>query len=260
MENTNIGCEACRDLLPLYADGVASGESKALAEAHMADCESCRTELARLQTALPLPPSPPKKAMRTVKQKLRARRILVGVGAGLTAALLLFGLFLFLINYSIPVKTPPEDLQFSVTDGVFTASSQVDSLFTSGMMSSYKAEDGSDIHLVTFSMDNPLICKLWPALAHKVYPPHNDWYNGVLYEYNRAHGMKLVFNLRDSIGRDEDGTLITPDYDLDGKGLWRVYFIQERDYQERHVMEDFAGKLTEESMQYATLVWEETIE
>ena len=35
-------CEVIRDLLPLYADGVASQESRALVEEHIRTCDECR--------------------------------------------------------------------------------------------------------------------------------------------------------------------------------------------------------------------------
>lgn len=256
MENPSIGCEACRDLLPLCADGVASGESNTLVAAHTAACEACAAELARLKTTLPILKKSPKKAMRTVKQKLRAKRILIGVGSALGAAVVLFGLFVFLVNYMIPVKTPPDDLKFDVTDGVFTATSETDALFTSGRMGSFKAQDGSDIFVVIMSMDNPIARKILPALIRTVYPPQEE--RGYL--WNPAHGAHLMFDLKAAVDHDEDGNLVGPGYSLEGRGLWRVYFIQERDYQKRRIVEDPAtGKLTEESMQYATLVWEETI-
>jgi len=38
----NMKCEVIRDLLPLYVDGVASEESRALIEEHLKTCEGCR--------------------------------------------------------------------------------------------------------------------------------------------------------------------------------------------------------------------------
>jgi len=41
----NISCEIIKDLLPLYHDGVCSGDSRKMIEDHLAQCESCRAEL-----------------------------------------------------------------------------------------------------------------------------------------------------------------------------------------------------------------------
>jgi len=40
-----ISCEIIKDLLPLYYDAVCSNESKAVVEAHLAECGNCKAEL-----------------------------------------------------------------------------------------------------------------------------------------------------------------------------------------------------------------------
>lgn len=49
-------CGVVRDLLPLYADDVASPDSRALVEEHLKGCAGCRAELAQLEQAVQLPP------------------------------------------------------------------------------------------------------------------------------------------------------------------------------------------------------------
>lgn len=51
----NISCDIIKDLLPLYHDGVCSDDSKAMIEKHLSHCESCRTELAAMDSALTVP-------------------------------------------------------------------------------------------------------------------------------------------------------------------------------------------------------------
>jgi len=259
MENSSIGCGACRDLLPLCADGVASDESNALVEAHVTDCEACRAELTQLRAALPIPEKSPQKAMRTVKQKLRARRILIGVGSALGGAAVLTGAIMFLMNYVVPVKTLP-DFEFSVADGEFTVASSVDSLYTALRVNPCKAQDGSDIFVVTLSMGNPPSRKLWGALYRMFYPDRH-WPSLYPEPWSKFH---YFLNPPPWASEIEPPALPepmkAPDFNPEGKGLWRVYFIQKRDYQKgRIVVDDATGKLTEESMQYATLVWEETV-
>ena len=41
----DLPCAVVKDLLPLYHDGVVSGDTSGLIEAHLEDCESCRNEL-----------------------------------------------------------------------------------------------------------------------------------------------------------------------------------------------------------------------
>lgn len=40
-----ISCEIVQDLLPLYCDGACNQDSKRAVEAHLKDCEKCRTDL-----------------------------------------------------------------------------------------------------------------------------------------------------------------------------------------------------------------------
>ena len=46
-------CQMVRDLLPLYAENVASEESRKFVAAHLEECEACRNHLKELQAALP---------------------------------------------------------------------------------------------------------------------------------------------------------------------------------------------------------------
>lgn len=49
-----ISCDIIKDLLPLYYDGVCSADSKAIIEAHLAQCADCRAELAEMGKELPV--------------------------------------------------------------------------------------------------------------------------------------------------------------------------------------------------------------
>ena len=37
-----ITCQVVEDLLPLYHDGVCSGDSRKIVEEHLEECQSCR--------------------------------------------------------------------------------------------------------------------------------------------------------------------------------------------------------------------------
>lgn len=53
--NGDIGCEICKDLLPLVEDGVASEASRAAVAAHLERCPDCRALAAGA-----VPPPPPR--------------------------------------------------------------------------------------------------------------------------------------------------------------------------------------------------------
>ena len=45
-----LECDVIRDLLPLYAEKLASPASSALVEQHLAACPACRAELERMKS------------------------------------------------------------------------------------------------------------------------------------------------------------------------------------------------------------------
>lgn len=112
MENITINCGACRDLLPLYAEGMASDESVALTVAHLNACELCRAELARVR-ANPAPAQLPfKRSMRRAKQKLTRKKTVIAVFASLLAAVMAVVGVIFALTYvTFPADIKPEDVK-----------------------------------------------------------------------------------------------------------------------------------------------------
>ena len=90
-----ISCEVIGDLLPLCEEGLASAESAALVETHLADCPTCRGK----REALRRPSTPAasetdgESALRAVKKELRRRRWQTAALAALLVFLPLFALF-----------------------------------------------------------------------------------------------------------------------------------------------------------------------
>ncbi len=91
--NGDIGCEICKDLLPLVGDGVASEESRAAVQAHLERCPACRALAAG---ALPPPPAPDGAALlRRVRRTLRGFALVVLLagalfGMGLSGSMNMF--------------------------------------------------------------------------------------------------------------------------------------------------------------------------
>ena len=79
----NCNCGIIDDLLPLYADGACSEESKAAIEAHLASCETCRKKLERMQSdTVVSETSKPTGEVTVVKyaNKVRKHRIKLAIG------------------------------------------------------------------------------------------------------------------------------------------------------------------------------------
>lgn len=101
-----LECGVISDLLPLYADGVCSEESRALIERHLEECQSCAEALERLKSAVPLEKDAEGTPLKKLKKKLRVRRtVIIAVTALLTAFLLLIGYYyLFQRTMALPYE------------------------------------------------------------------------------------------------------------------------------------------------------------
>ncbi|WP_391122311.1 zf-HC2 domain-containing protein [Psychrobacillus sp. L3] len=53
--SNKVSCEIIKDMLPLYYDGVCSDASKRMVEEHISDCDSCKSELDRIQDEIKIP-------------------------------------------------------------------------------------------------------------------------------------------------------------------------------------------------------------
>ena len=77
-----LDCEVIRDLLPLYAEHMASPASTALVEEHLQECEACRAELEQMLQPVPVQPEPqPDASLKGIRTALRKKRILTAAAA-----------------------------------------------------------------------------------------------------------------------------------------------------------------------------------
>lgn len=89
-----LNCNVIQDLLPLYHDGVCSGESRGIVEAHLESCERCRKLLGELRGEIEVPHESPDDlgAMKKLDDQLnqgRKKAWLRGVCAALAVVLVL---------------------------------------------------------------------------------------------------------------------------------------------------------------------------
>lgn len=124
----NIKCEVIRDLLPLYVDGVASEESRALIEEHLQECADCR-EYCRL-----LREEPPEVSMvdyadevaplKKIKRKINRNRLLIVVIV--LAFAVAAGALLHNANLAEYEGSLEENLSYELPAGYEIANSNVD--------------------------------------------------------------------------------------------------------------------------------------
>lgn len=72
----DISCDVIRDLLPLYAEDMASEASRGLVEEHLEGCDPCKKELDLLKQAQKLPVDVDTHGLERVSKEIRKRKIL----------------------------------------------------------------------------------------------------------------------------------------------------------------------------------------
>ena len=83
-------CEVIRDLLPLYAEKIASPATNALVEQHLAECPDCRAQLEQMEQPLPVQPEAPLENIRRTMRKKSIRTAAAAVLTALCAVVLVF--------------------------------------------------------------------------------------------------------------------------------------------------------------------------
>ena len=108
----SLTCGIIKDLLPLYAENLCGDESREAVEAHLSECENCRSsleEMRKTESASPLEALP----LKSISKKIKKKQI------RLTALALCLALFLITayqgrVNQLKPIPYDP-GFQFSVT-------------------------------------------------------------------------------------------------------------------------------------------------
>lgn len=84
-----LECEVIRDLLPLYAEHIASPASTALVEEHLSTCEACRAELEQMERPVPVRPEAQEDApLKSIKIAITRRQLRAMVCAFMIALVL----------------------------------------------------------------------------------------------------------------------------------------------------------------------------
>lgn len=108
-----ISCNIIKDLLPLYAEGMVSSDSREMIEEHIGDCAPCRDALAELRQETVVPTQTDTASLEHLERNIRRRRVGAAVLAILITATVLFGVFNYLYS---PVYLSVEEAVVSVTE------------------------------------------------------------------------------------------------------------------------------------------------
>ena len=105
-----ISCNIIRDLLPLYAEDLASEDTKVLVEGHLRECEDCTNVLNDMKKKAPVPVEVVPDSLNKVKKTIRRKRILSVMAALLTLLTLASAVFTFLFTpFQLTMKQALDD-------------------------------------------------------------------------------------------------------------------------------------------------------
>lgn len=93
-----ISCNIIRDLLPLYAEDLASEDTRALVEEHLCTCEDCTNELNTMKKAAPIPVEASPESLDKVKKIIRRRRAVSVMAAVMTVITIASAVFTYMFT------------------------------------------------------------------------------------------------------------------------------------------------------------------
>ena len=140
----NKDCSIVQDLLPLYTEDMLREETKEFVDAHLAQCEACRAELAALKADVkPAPVSA--QPLRDLKRQLRRKK--------LTAVLLAVALALTLATAGFAYLTAPQYLPYDETEWTITRSPRA---LADGSIMADELTDLSGIESISVNLLTPV--------------------------------------------------------------------------------------------------------
>lgn len=108
-----LSCQVIRDLLPLYAEDLAGGDTRALVEEHLSSCAACAEQLEAMKSPASTPQEAEILPLKRIKRSLTRRR----VEAAALAALLVFALLGAVFAYlTAPQYLPYAEDLFALTE------------------------------------------------------------------------------------------------------------------------------------------------
>ena len=91
-----ISCSIIRDLLPLYAEDLASEDTRALVDEHLRECEDCTRQFGIIRKAAQIPVDVDAGALKRVENTIRRKRVLTVLTALMLTVTIVLGSALLL--------------------------------------------------------------------------------------------------------------------------------------------------------------------
>ena len=93
-----ISCSIIRDLLPLYAEDLASEDTRILVDEHLCACGDCTNLLNTMQKTTPIPVEASPESLGKVKKTIRRRRLLSVMAAVMTVITITSAVFTYMFT------------------------------------------------------------------------------------------------------------------------------------------------------------------
>ena len=75
----NNKCDIIKDLLPLYAENMCSDDSRQAVAEHIAECESCRNELKKINTYVAIQADSDVSMFKRIKKRARIEKVVISI-------------------------------------------------------------------------------------------------------------------------------------------------------------------------------------
>ena len=86
-----VSCNIIRDLLPLYAEDLASDDTRAMVDEHLRDCEACVKQFGAIRKAAQVPVDVDAGALKRVENTIQRKRILTMLTAVMLVVTIILG-------------------------------------------------------------------------------------------------------------------------------------------------------------------------
>jgi len=113
----DITCDIIRDLLPLYAEELASPDTMKLVDEHLCVCDACTRELAGLKNTQPIPVETDVSSLKRVELTIRRKKTLTVLAVLMTVAALIVTAMTWLMTPYILTKTEAIENVWVTEDG-----------------------------------------------------------------------------------------------------------------------------------------------
>jgi hypothetical protein len=100
----NNKCDIIKDLLPLYAENMCSGDSRQAVAEHIAECESCRNELKKINSDVAIQADSDVSMFKRIKKRARIEKVVISIVSIVFVLSALWFAQFFLINIDCPMS------------------------------------------------------------------------------------------------------------------------------------------------------------